>query len=279
MLLLFYLALTAYFVGTVFSLLYFSRGGHTLGRVYLAAVIIGFTTHTALLGTIWAESGHFPTATHGGSMVFFSWMIVTLLAGLEARYRLPVVGSFVLPIAFIPMLYAAFLRQESGQVPAILKSGWFLAHTSLAFLADAAFVIAFAVGWMYLLQERQVKSHHPGTSFRRLPPLATLDQINFQAIAIGFPLLTLGILTGAIWAEVVYGKLPFDAKVAWSCGTWLIYGLILNMRQAFGWRGRKAAQLSIAGFAFAMFSYIIVNIFFTGFHSFQFFNALKPPGA
>jgi len=277
MLPLFYLALTAYFIGTVFSLLYFSRGGHTLGRIYLGSVIVGFTAHTLLLATMWVRTTQFPTASHAGSMVFFSWVIIILLAAFEARYRLPVVGSFVLPIAFVPMLYAAFLGHGPSQAPEILKSGWFLAHTSLAFLADAAFVIAFAVGWMYLLQERQVKSHRPGANFRRLPPLATLDEINHRAIAVGFPLLTVGILTGAIWAEVVYGKLPFDAKIAWSCGTWLIYGLILNMRQAFGWRGRKAAQLSIAGFALAMFSYIVVNIFFTGFHSFQFFNALKPP--
>jgi cytochrome c-type biogenesis protein CcsB len=269
---LFYLALTAYFIGSAASLVYFAHRSHTVGRIYLGAVIVGFVAHTLLLGLFWAISGHFPTATHAGSMVFFSWLIIVLLAALEARYRLPVVGSFVVPIAFVPMLYASFLDRGPSQAPEILKSGWFLAHTSLAFLANAAFVIAFAVGWMYLLQ---VKSRHPGANFWRLPPLATLDEINRWSIAIGFPLLTMGILTGAIWAEVVSGKLPFDPKVAWSLGTWLIYGLILNMRQAFGWRGQKAAILSIAGFALVMFTYVIVNIFFTTFHSFELFQTLE----
>ncbi|RMF85276.1 MAG: c-type cytochrome biogenesis protein CcsB [Nitrospirae bacterium] len=266
---LFYLALTAYFLGTVFSILYFLRRSRLFGRVYLGAVIVGFLAHTTLIGAIWIATGELPTASHGGSMVFFSWVIIALLALLEARYRLPVMGSFVLPWAFIPMLYAAFLNRTPTHAPALLRSGWFFAHTTLAFLAYAAFVIAFAGGIMYLLQERQVRSHRPGATFRRLPPLDTLDEVNRWAIALGFPLLTLGIVTGAIWAELAYGRLPVDPKVVWSVVTWLIYGAILNARHTFGWRGRKAAKLAIVGFGLMMFGYVVVNVHYTGFHSFR----------
>jgi len=269
MLTLFYAALCAYFLGTCFSILYFLRRSHLYGRIYLSAVIVGFAAHTVLIGAIWLATGEFPTASHGGSMVFFSWVIVAVLTLVEGRYRVPVVGSFVLPWAFIAMLYAAFLNRTPTQVPALLRSGWFFAHTSLSFLSYAAFMVAFAGGWMYLLQERQVRSHRPGANFHRLPPLDTLDEINRWSMALGFPLLTLGILTGAVWAEMAYGRLPVDPKVAWSVATWVIYGALLNARHTFGWRGRKAAILAILGSALVLFGYAVINVHYTGFHSFR----------
>ena len=129
-----------------------------------------------------------------------------------------------------------------------LQSRWLYVHTTLAFLGDAFFVIAFAGGVLYLVQERQLKRRHPGAFYHRLPSLDLLDRVNYRSLTIGFPLLTLGIITGAIWAENAWGSYwQWDPKETWSLITWFIYAALVHARLTVGWRGRKAAWLSIVG--------------------------------
>ena len=173
-----------------------------------------------------------------------------------------------MPIVFIFMFSSAMLPREIAPLPVVLKSYWLVIHTALAFLGDAAFAMAFCIGIMYLIQERYVKSKHLSGLFRRLPSLQSLDEINYHLITLGFSLLTLAIITGVIWSNATWGKpLQGGSKEVWSFMTWLIYALVLYLRQVVGWRGKKAAILSIIGFLVVIFTFFGVNLILEG-HTF-----------
>ncbi|MBN2719990.1 MAG: c-type cytochrome biogenesis protein CcsB [Proteobacteria bacterium] len=228
-----------------------------------------------------AQGGFFLVRTLGGgmplgtslyeSLIFFSWCIVLCYLLLTLKYKIPVLGAFVIPMAFILSAAAALLPNKgTGEIPPALKSYWLFIHVPLSFLGDAMFVLAFGAGVMYLLQEKQLKSKKPGVLYHRLPSLEVLDSINYRALTIGFPLLTLGIITGSIWAQYAWGAYwQWDPKETWSLITWLIYAAVLHGRLTVGWRGRKAAVFSIVGFAAVLFTFFGVNLILKGLHSYN----------
>jgi cytochrome c-type biogenesis protein CcsB len=129
--------------------------------------------------------------------------------------------------------------------------------------------MAFGIGIMYLLQEHYVKSKHLGGLFQRLPSLQILDEINYRLITIGFPLLTLAIISGALWAESAWGSYwRWDPKEVWSLITWFIYALVLHVRLIRGWRGKRAAILAILGFLVVLFTFFGVNFILKSKHVF-----------
>lgn len=101
------------------------------------------------------------------------------------------------------------------------------------------------------------------------PPIKVLDDLNYRAIMIGFPLLTLGIITGAAWANYAWGTYwSWDPKETWSLIVWFVYAAFLHARITKGWVGRRAAWLSIIGFAATIFCYLGVNLLLSGLHSY-----------
>ncbi len=267
--LLFELALTFYFIATITGVIVLFKGKKATSRVIIALVVIGFLFHTANIIARYIEGGYFPATNLHEASSFFSWCMVILFFMLEYRYKLGLLGSFIMPIVFIFMLSSSMLPREIEPLPVVLKSYWLVIHTVLAFLGDAAFAMAFCIGIMYLIQERYVKSKHLSGLFQRLPSLQALDEINYHLITLGFPLLTLAIITGVIWSNTTWGKpLQGDPKEVWSFITWLIYALVLHLRLVVGWRGRKAAILSIIGFLVVIFTFFGVNLILEG-HTFK----------
>jgi cytochrome c-type biogenesis protein CcsB len=136
-------------------------------------------------------------------------------------------------------------------------------------MGNAVFALAFCCGIMYLVQESQLKAKKVGAITKRLPSLQVLDDMNYQALKFGFPLLTLGIITGAVWAEYAWGRYwGWDPKETWSLITWFLYAALLHQRLTVGWRGRKAAIMAIAGFGAALFTFLGVNLLLPGLHSY-----------
>jgi len=194
---------------------------------------------------------------------------VMLFFFLEYRYRVGLLGSFIMPVVFLIMLTSSMLPRKIENLSPLLQSSWLFFHTAFAFIGDAAFAMAFGVGIMYLVQEHYVKSKHLGGLFQRLPSLQILDEMNYRLITIGFPFLTLAIITGALWAESSLGSYwRWDPKEVWSLITWFIYALVLHVRLTVGWRGKKAAILSIIGFCVVLFTFFGVNLLLKGYHSF-----------
>ena len=262
-------ALTLYGLGTLGYLVFLATQREGVARLARLATGLGLLAHTAFFLTRWAASGYFPITNLFESLNFFSWAVVVAFILLQIRLTAAVLGAIVLPIAFLLAAFSLTLDASVAPLVPALQSNWLYVHTTLAFIGDAFFVIAFAGGVLYLIQERQLKSRQAGAFFHRLPSLDLLDRINYRCLTFGFPLLTLGIITGAIWAENAWGSYwQWDPKETWSLITWFIYAALVHARLTVGWRGRKAAWLSIVGFLAVLFTFLGVNLLLGGLHSY-----------
>ncbi len=222
----------------------------------------------------WIESykmgiGHAPLTNLYESLIFFAWAIIFLYLIVEFKTKNRSPGVFTTPVAFLIMAYASYGGMESRITPLIpaLKSNWLIAHVVTCFVGYGAFALAFSLSIMYLLKQRK---ENPNSSILNIiPPVHILDELTYQIIAIGFVMLTLGIITGAVWAHYAWGRYwGWDPKETWSLITWLIYGAFLHGRYVRGWRGRLLAVLSIVGFLSVIFTYLGVNLLLSGLHSY-----------
>lgn len=218
----------------------------------------GFVAHTLALVIRIREAGYVPFTSLHEAISFFSWAIVLVFFLVEFRYGVDILGSFILPLAFLSLVSAAALPDEIRTLDPGLTRFWLGVHTTCSLLGIVAFAIAFIAGIMYLLQESFLKSKQFNTLYYKLPSLDLLDEWNKKAILLGFPLLTLGIISGALWAQYSFGSFwtPTNPKQALSLGTWLFYLMVLHGRITIGWRAKKAAHLAIIGFVGALFIFV-----------------------
>jgi ABC-type transport system involved in cytochrome c biogenesis permease subunit len=219
---------------------------------------IGLIFHTVWIAIRSAETGHGPYTTTFEMVVFFSWIVVIAYFLIEWRYKIKDLGAFVIPLVFLFLFYSVFLSREHPSVQSS-EMLWMTLHRTLSITGYGAFAIAFAVGLMYLIQEHQVKSKKLGFMYFRMPSLEVLDTLNDKIIAVGFPLFTLGFMTGAIWN--MKRDIPF---YSWDLGkilplimVWLIYGLVFFGRLTIGVRGKKAAQGAVFGFVLVILTYFM----------------------
>jgi len=227
-------------------------------KIATYATAAGFLSHSIALGIRLQESGYVPLTNLHEAISFFSWAMVLAFFWVEIKYHLYILGSFILPLAFLSLISATALPSEAPSFnPALVNIGFGI-HTLLSVLGIVAFSIAFIAGTIYLIQERFLKSKQLNTLYSRLPSLDLLDQWNRMAIFFGFPLLTLGIISGALWSQYAFGSLwgPNNSKQALSLGIWFFYLLVLHGRLTIGWRAKKAARLAIIGFFGVIFIFV-----------------------
>ncbi|XPS89020.1 putative cytochrome c biogenesis protein [Desulfosarcina variabilis str. Montpellier] len=161
-----------------------------------------------------------------------------------------------------PSLYH---RLDLPLLPA-LKSNWLIAHVVTCFIGYAGFAIAFCLSLM-LLARKETRDGR-GSIWTKIPDRRSLDDLTHKMVMLGFLFLTLGIITGAVWANSAWGRYwGWDPKETWSLITWFIYATFLHARLMRGWQGRKAAILSIVGFGAVLFTYLGVNLL-PGLHSY-----------
>jgi cytochrome c-type biogenesis protein CcsB len=267
---LFELALTFYFAASIVSTIELFKGTKTTQRIMFSLAGAGFVLHTVSIIYRYLTAGHIPITNFHEATSFFSWCIVLIFFFLQAKYRISLLCSFIMPIVFVLMLSSSLLPREIKPLSPVLQSYWLGIHAVLAFLGNAAFALASGIGTMYLVQEHYVKSKRLGGLFERLPSLQILDEANYRLITLGFPLLTLAIITGAVWAESAWGSYwNWDTREVWSLVTWFIYAIILHARLVAGWRGKKAALLSIVGFLTILIAFYGIKLLRKGLHVFQ----------
>lgn len=267
-----------YFLSMVLYLCYIAFRNGSLGLSALAISISGLVLHTAAFFLRWVQSytigaGHAPMSNMYESLVFFAWCIVLIYIIMEVKYKVRSMGAFVTPFAFLSMAYASLSPNVSDRIEPLipaLQSNWLIAHVLTCFLGYAAFAVSCGVSMMYLIK---VKTGGKGLSgpgvVSRLPNSKILDELNYKSIAIGFFMLTLGIITGAAWANSAWGTYwSWDPKETWSLITWFIYAAFLHARLTKGWRGKRAAILSISGFLAVLFTYFGVSYLLSGLHSY-----------
>ena len=222
----------------------------------LAAV---FLTACLVLRTI--ATGHGPFTNQYEFSVAFAWGMVAAYIYFEHRYHIRTIALLVLPIAAALLLYALTVGATANPlVPALQNNLLLTIHVAVAIIAYGAFSISFAAAVLYLTQPEEGR---PGW-----PKPALMDEMGYRAVIIGFPLLTMTVVLGAVWAEIAWGSYwSWDPKETASLLTWLIYGAYLHARVARGWVGRRAAWLLIAGFASVLLCFF-GNLFFGGLHSY-----------
>jgi cytochrome c-type biogenesis protein CcsB len=259
-----------YLLGTLAYLAYVLFLKEVLSRIAAVIISFGFASHTLALLTRYVNAGYTPVTNLYESLSFFAWMIIGLLLMANLKYKIKVLGSFLTPMALILMLFALALPKEIIPLAPVLKSFWHPFHVTFAFLGNAIFTLTFCLGVMYLIQEHQLKAKKMGAIAKRLPSLNLLDDLSYLSLKFGFPLLTLGIITGAVWAEYAWGRYwNWDPKETWSLITWLLYAALLHQRLTVGWRGRKAAIMAIVGFLAVLFTFLGVNLLLPGLHTYS----------
>jgi ABC-type transport system involved in cytochrome c biogenesis permease subunit len=227
-------------------------------------IALGHTTVSGWSGTLSLIVHQTPLSNFYESLIFFAWAIPFIALVTFRRYLQGYLGAVVAILACIILAYASLGGVDSRIKPLMpaLKSNWLLIHVVTCFLGYAAFTVGFGAALLYLKQTRRVTPS--------LPPAATLDHLIYQCTIIGFLFLTLGILTGAVWAESAWGRYwSWDPKETWSLITWFVYATLLHARLVKGWQGRRIAWLAVLGFAAVLFTYFGVSFLLTGLHSYM----------
>ncbi len=244
----FMITMALYFVATVSFLAYLLRRSEALSQVSLGITAIGFLSHTVALAARMIASSAVAPPSFYVALSFFSWMIILVFLTVEVRHRIHVLGSFMVPLALVSLVSAAALPETVPTLKPMFKTLWF--HVALSMLGSVGFTVAFVAGVMYLIQDRLLKSKRFNVLNSKLPALDFLDHLNQQSIILGFPLLTLGIVTGAISAEFARGSyVSWNPEQTGAVVTWLFYFVVLLGRLTVGWRAKRAAYLTVVGFA------------------------------
>lgn len=258
-------------------LLYLFFAVHSKRYIGIAATSLisaGLLIHTLGLIYRWAEThrmgyGYIPLSNMYESLIFFSWTIVLIYLVLEFRFKQRIIGTFASVFACIAIAASSILPGVSAEIKPLmpaLQSNWLAIHVITCFFGYAAFAVSFVVSMLFLIQHRRGAIDKP---IGWLPNTRILDEINYRSIVIGFPMLTVGIITGAAWAHYAWGSYwTWDPKESWSLITWLIYAAFLHARISRDWRGRRMAFLSMFGFLAVLFTYFGVSYLLAGLHSY-----------
>ena len=198
----------------------------------------------------------------------FGILAVFLVVSLRRDIRwlgLPVVFLSILSLG----LAVTVLYTEAAQLVPALRSWWLIIHVASAIICGGAFTVAAAISSMYLWRERAERKGRVTGIVATLPDAARLDTLAYRILAFAFPLWTFAVISGAIWAEYAWGRYwGWDPKETWAFITWVIYAGYLHARSTAGWRGRRAAYISLLGFASFLINYFGVNIFVNSLHSY-----------
>ncbi|MFN7947637.1 MAG: cytochrome c biogenesis protein CcsA [Blastocatellia bacterium] len=271
------IALLLYLAGAIYSLITFARQERGRSLTLLTMLALGFASHSSWLTMRWVELEHFPIVSPKEAASFIAWAIVAYYLIIGPRYQARALPAFVLPFVCLFTLTSLLLPESDQPISVALANAIsisaitqviFPVHVTLVIFAYAAFIVTFVSGVMYLVQEHELKAKNFGGTFQRLPALNTSDELSYRSLTIGFALLTLGILTGIIWNQQRDGRYWHnDPKEVLSLVTWLIYLTMIHYRLTAGWRGRRVAWLSIAGFVVVLFTWVGTR-FMGGYHIF-----------
>jgi cytochrome c-type biogenesis protein CcsB len=245
-----------------------NRAGRGIGRG-TALLIGGIVMQTAALAVSGIEAGTVPVTNFAQSLAFLAWLTALAGLGLILRFRMAVVGAYVAPVVSAVLAIAiVMMKQGRMVVPESLRSAWLPVHVTMAFLGYALFVLAAAVSILYLVYEQRLKTKRPLTNAdERAPSLEKLDRVNYLLLGWGFLMLSLAIVTGAIWADATWGHFwSWEPQESWSLVIWVLYAALLESRLTVGWRGHRAATLTIAVFTVLVGSFLGVSLVNPGKH-------------
>ena len=271
--------------------------GSTVVRLLVAAANLALTAQLVLR---WWQSGHFPISNLYDSLCFLAWASTLTQLLVVRSYPSPVVAAAATPMALGGVAFASFalpdqLQQAAPLVPA-LRSSWLVMHVSVIMVSYAALLVGSLLSLAVLVTDRgqqlELRSSSIGSGGYRQAELAAvttggsgfnfssgnlslseqLDSLSYRTITVGFLLLSVGIVSGAVWANEAWGSWwSWDPKETWALICWLVYAAYLHTRLSRGWQGRRPALVAVAGFVVICVCYIGVNLLGIGLHSYGWF--------
>ncbi len=232
----------------------------SLSPATLGALGLGLFAHAAAIAVEAARIHRLPVTDVRSTLSFYAFLVTLAFFFVYLRYRITSLGLFMLPLVFLLTLVAALHAERSFDSSAF-RGGWLLIHIGSTILGYTGFFLTFVAAVMYLMQEKELKSRKPRAFYYRLPSLEVLDELYYRSLVFGLPFLSLGMVTGFVWATRTWkGPWELDPKILASLVTWVIYLVLFSTRVSGGWRGRRAAYGAIFGFAAVMVTFLGISL-------------------
>ena len=267
---LFFLVLAGYFLGATMHLLGIAMARPGLRHLGSYTTVAGFALHTADLLVLLGNEGG--AALLSGEFYFslLAWSLLVICLFLWWRLHLAMLGLIAAPLALFLFLSSQAVTGTRLPMPRALGGLFFGLHIGALFLAMGLLAMACGAGVAYLYLERKIKTKEKVVGFAKaLPSLSTCDAVNRWAVAAGFPLYTVGLLAGFIWASFTWHRtFSYDPKEITAIAVWLFFAFLFHQRLFLGWRGRKTARMAIWIFGLTLVSMLIINFFVPTHHSF-----------
>lgn len=240
-----------------------------LGRAATGLLMIGLIVHFVALFQRASLVQSVPYKDLYGSMSLFAWELGFIYLILEAYHKQKSMSLFLLPIMIVLQVISTLVA-KMPEPSRWTKGSLFAFHVNITMLAYSAFAISFIASTMYLIQYRGLRNHRPGRWLSLLPSLNLLERVTLTSVIIGIGALFTGILMGALWARQAWREQPhpWDAKITWSFLVLIVYSFYVFLQRRRGWRGQRSAWVAVGGFLVMLFSYTMVNLFFSRLHAF-----------
>jgi HemX protein len=240
-----------------------------LGRLASFLLASGIVCHyfALLERSYWIHS--VPYDDLYGSMSLFAWLLAVTYLGLELLHRQRSVGALVTLVLVVWIALVAAFAPDKILSSSTDGGPLFALHVTLDTWAYAAFALSFVLSFVYLLQDRVLRSHHPSATFWRFPALDVLDRMSRSSVYVGLATMLVGVSLGFVYERRLTGGITWgDPKVVVTLAIFAIYLAYLALSRTVGWRGARAAKICALNFAVVLFSYTFVNLYFTSFHRF-----------
>lgn len=278
------LSAIVYAIGSLIVVLHIMRPSETSAKRVMMCMVSAVIFHALAVGGRMVELSAFPLADAHDALSVFGFLLLSISLVVAFRGGVPQVAWLAMPLVSLMVLVSSSLKSVA-EAPESLKSVWLSAHIGMALLGDSAFVVAGITAAVYLLQERRIrqrkrkkekgkKSHRrasdgwaASTGMTQLPALEALDRVNVWLFKFGFPLMTFGIVSGMIYGKLTSGELwNWDTRNTVSAAVWVTYAAMLYARLIIGWRGRKAAWLTVCCVIAILMTFIGLGITGTTVH-------------
>ena len=263
---LFTMVMIGYFVAMILYFVFIGVRKEAVAKAAIGIQAAALVLHTAALVIRGIGAGRWPMTNQYEFATSFAWALSLVSLFFIHRYKFPVLGAFAAPVIFLIIGYAAMQSREVRELMPALRSNWLAFHVSTAIIAYGSFGVSFVLSLIFLMRGRMKENSYWD---QHIPNAEKLDMISYRSVALGMLFLSFTILTGAIWAERAWGSYwSWDPKETWSLVTWIIYAIYLHLRIRRGWKGKAAAIFAAVGFICVIFTYIGVNTFLPGIHSY-----------
>jgi ABC-type transport system involved in cytochrome c biogenesis permease subunit len=268
--------LILYLSAGILYAVHFTTRNALAGRTGTAVLTLGVVAHAFVTGMQTQAAGHVPIAGVAQAISVFVGLLALAYLYMEMTTGERALGVFITPLLVALQLLRVVSSVVEKRVP-ILESPWFGVHVASLLFAYACLALAFVVGLTYVLLFKEIKAKHLGYFYARLPSLESLDLMNARTVALGWVCLTIGVIVGVIWTlqakqgpnvdPRVQAITLADPKILGAVVSWAIYTFALYARKR-GAGGKRAAYISVVGFAIVLFNFVPIGYFLTRSHNF-----------